>query len=224
MTKIQSLLDKWDIDLKKYESHFDRELMRKLLYSYKVNHGIPSYRKLAEVFGVSRSTLVHLKTTTSPLATEVAISYMDKMGIDPKRHLVKRTGKEERTALERWGIDLEDYEKQVDREDIISLIHKHAKDKGFKTLTDIARDLKVASGALREFMENTAPVRSLVAVEYLDRLGIDPKTLLKPRNTEKTPKSLRCKFLSTFKADEERQLMIEHADEIRSLIAKYKNV
>ena len=222
-TKGQALLDKWGIDTKEVAPYFDRELMKRLLDEYKENRGISSYRELATILGVSRSTLAHLKTTTAPLDTITAISYMDKMGINPKPYLCLRNNDEQETALEKWDIDLDDYEKQVDREVIVSLIQEHAANRGFKNLADLARDMGVAVSALREFMDNTVPVRSSVAVTYLDRLGIDPTPYLTPRNTERTPKNLRYKFLSTFKADEERDLMIKHADEIRLLLAKYKN-
>lgn len=220
----QALVDKWSIDLKEYEPYFDRATMKQLLDDYMASHGISSLQGLAKELGVSRSTLSHFRSTTSLLYTENAISYMDKMGLDPRKYLVKKTSDSKpKDILGKWGIDLEAYEKQVDREVILDLIYKHAKDKGLMNLIDLARDLGVAKSALKEFTENSSPVRSIVAITYLDRIGVDPKSYLTPLIEERTPEALRKRFLRAFKSDEERDLMVEHADEIRLLLAKYKN-
>ena len=96
------VLEKWGIDLSKYELWVDTEPVMTVFDTCKKLEGIESDAEFARLLGITKQTLSQQRKADKLHRTAV-INYMDKLGVDPKKVLA---GKKERVSLSKDALEM----------------------------------------------------------------------------------------------------------------------
>ena len=118
-------------------------------------------------------------------------------------------------VLEKWNIDLEQYEMWVDAVGLVKMLDAVKTHRGIETDGELAGYLNLPRQSIGNIRRNLGKVHRVTAINYLNRLGVDPKNLLH----RKAPKGTDPAVLLLADIYKDHiHVMIEHSTEILEFI------